>query len=332
MWPPPGSPVDEPEDDGGQDDERRGGHDGEAEGTVVVRSQQRDDPPEQAGAGVMVVPPETGAVVATCGGMEIGRLQLLGRPQHGDPVPHVDLVVPARAGHGGDPSAGTTPMGARAPNRARIDANRSTSTSEVVNRVPPSSIWYESRPRQASTMDGAANEATSSTVPGPVTSPTAAPTAALANWTTTRMSGRRSLTSRAVSRVSTSVRSAQTTARALARPARSRNPPIRGLPTMKGMSQASTIRTRRGSASSSTTTTCTPAWWSCSTIRSPTPCRPQTMTWPCQPATGDWSIPVWCPSRVSSGLPECFRQKDAAPVRRRWTSSQVTGVGRAGRE
>ena len=94
-------------------------------------------------------------------------------------------------------------------------------------------------------MDGAARAATSSTVPGPVTWLTAAPTAALANCTTTRISGRTSLTSRAVSRVWTSVRSAHTTARAPARPALSRMLAIRGLPTMKGTSQPSTIRTRR---------------------------------------------------------------------------------------
>ena len=131
-----------------------------------------------------------------------------------------------------DPSAGTTATGARAPKSARSDAYRSTSTSEVTNRVPASSIWNESLPRQASTMEGAARAATSSTVPGPVTWETAAPTAALASCTTTRISGRSSLIRRAVSRVWTSVRSAQTTARAVDSPACSRTPPIRGLPTM----------------------------------------------------------------------------------------------------
>ena len=131
-----------------------------------------------------------------------------------------------------DPSDGTTATGARDPNSARNDAYRSTATSAVMNRVPASSIWKESLPRQASTMEGAARAATSRTVPGPVTWETAAPTAALANCTTTRISGRSSLTRRAVSRVWTSVRSAQTTARAVDNPASSRTPPIRGLPTM----------------------------------------------------------------------------------------------------
>ena len=197
----------------------------------------------------------------------------------------------------GEPSPGTTAMGARAPNRARSDAYRSTSTSEVMNRVPPSSIWYELSPRQASTMDGAARAATSSTVPGPVTWATAAPTAALASCTTTRMSGRSSLIRRAVSRVWTSVRSAHTTARASASPARWSTPAIRGLPTMKGMSQASTIRTRRASGSSSTTTTTTPAWWSCSTIRRPTPWRqspspygaPPAFLPDCRSVSGRWT-------------------------------------------
>ena len=41
----------------------------------------------------------------------------------------------------GEPSAGTTAMGASDPNRARSEAYRSTGTSEVTNRVPSSSIW-----------------------------------------------------------------------------------------------------------------------------------------------------------------------------------------------
>ena len=131
-------------------------------------------------------------------------------------------MVPARAGHGGRPVGRDHGDGARAPNSARSEAYRSTSTSPVAKWVPASSIWKESLPRQASTMDGAARAATSSTVPGPVTSETAAPTAALANCTTTRISGRSSLIRRAVSRVWTSVRSAQTTARAWASPACSR--------------------------------------------------------------------------------------------------------------
>ena len=60
-----------------------------------------------------------------------------------------------------------------------------------------------------------------------------------------------------------------------------------GCPRCRGCPSASTTRTRRGSGSSSTTTTPTPAWWSCSTIRRPTPWRPHTMTWPCPvPARG----------------------------------------------
>ena len=39
-----------------------------------------------------------------------------------------------------EPSTGSTAMGASAPNRARREAYRSTTTSEVTNRVPPSSI------------------------------------------------------------------------------------------------------------------------------------------------------------------------------------------------
>src|SRR5579872_5947723 len=44
--------------------------------------------------------------------------------------------------------------------------------------------------------------------------------------------------------------------------------------------QLSTILARRTSGSSSTTTTLTPLRCNCSTVRSPTPFKPQTMTWP----------------------------------------------------
>jgi hypothetical protein len=51
-----------------------------------------------------------------------------------------------------EPSAETTAIGARAPNRARSVANRTTSTSAVTKRDPSNSIWYEF-PAQAGLHD-----------------------------------------------------------------------------------------------------------------------------------------------------------------------------------
>ena len=134
-------PEGQPQDDGRQDDECGRGHDGEPEGAVVVRSQQRTEPGERAGP---AAPPAGGGpptVVPAPAGQEVGPLELLGRPEHRHPVADVDRRSRPGQATVGDPSAGTTAIGARAPKRARRVAKRTTSTSQVTKRVPASSIW-----------------------------------------------------------------------------------------------------------------------------------------------------------------------------------------------
>ena len=131
-------------------------------------------------------------------------------------------------------------------------------------------------------IDGADSPATSSTEIAIRDS--ARPTAGLLSWTTTRTSARSSRVSRAASSVGRSSSWAQITASAPASPASARVSADRELPAMCGMPQPVRLRASRGSGWSSMTTVGTPEELSSSTIRRPTPCRPQTITCPRHPA------------------------------------------------
>ena len=256
--------------------------------------------------------PEPGAVVAGLGREQVGRLQLLGGAEHGDPVADVDLVVPARAGHRGRPVGRHHGDGGQGPEQGP-EGGEAGHLHLGGHELGPAELDLVGVAAQAGLDDGRGGQGghvEHGAGPGDVADgradggvgqldhhPDVRPPLA------DQQGGLQGLRPRSARR--------RPRPGPAARPARSRKPPIRGLPTMKGISQASTIRTRRGSGSSSTTTTWTPAWWSCSTMRRPTPWRPHTMTWPSQSATGARSIPVWCPSSISAGLPECFGKKCA---------------------
>ena len=208
----------------------------------------------------------------------------------------------SRPGHSSIASspAGMIATGARCPKWARkvscMFSRHSTPSCTTAKSTPASSMACEGRSRQASTKDGAANEATSSTLPGPDTRSRARATEGLASWTTSGRSGRISLMRNAVSRVWISSTSTQTTAAARASPASSNPSPRWACRRTCGTPQSCRVRQRRGSASSSITTTGVPLRENCSTARSPTPCRPQTITWPCiAPGSGP-SINACCRS------------------------------------
>ena len=113
---------------------------------------------------------------------------------------------------------------------------------------------------------------------------------------TTRTSARSRRASSAVSSADRSSSWAQITAIAPARPADISVSSARACPVISGTPQAAIIRASAGAGSSSTTTAGTPDSVSCSTIRSPTPGSPQTITCPRQSAcvSPTWlSIPVW---------------------------------------
>ena len=207
------------------------------------------------------------------------------------------------------PSAGTTATGARWPNRLRnvrpAVSSSPTSTSATANRSPPSSIRWDGRRRQTCTNDGAARAAGSRMMPVPSTRSSARPTDGLARCTTRRTSGRASRTRMAISRVASSSDSTQMTAWARSRPASASPSPILALRRMRVTPQSSTIWARRGSGSSSTTTTRTRLWCSCSTVRSPTPWSPHTMTWPSFPQLPSGTVALrraTAPARP----PHCF--------------------------
>ena len=200
-----------------------------------------------------------------------------------------------------------TATGASSRNWRRSVLGAPIGTATTTNASRPSSC--DVRCRQASTTEGAASSATSSTQPLPVTSATACPTAALARATTGRVPGLSSLTSSAVSSKSSSLFSTHTTATAPDSPARSRVSASRALPTSWAASQRATMRASRGSGWSSITTTGTPARCSCSTVRRPTPSRPHTITCPLS-ADGSrrasdprgWSVMRrCCPTRATVG-------------------------------
>ena len=180
------------------------------------------------------------------------------------------------------PSPGMMATGARLPKCPRKVAcaasDSTTSTCTTANCTPPSSMSCALRPRQASTNDGPARVATSSTLPRPDTRSRARATEGLASWVTMRTSGRISLIRRAVSSAWISFTSAQTTARACSNPASKRASPIYAVRWRCGTPQSSSRRANRLSAESSTTRTGVPLRWSCSTMRSPTPWSPQTIT------------------------------------------------------
>ena len=129
----------------------------------------------------------------------------------------------------GESPKGMIATGARCPKWARkvscVDSFASTVSLTTAKSIPASSMAWEGRRRQASTKDGAANDATSSTLPGPDTRSRARATDGLANWTTRGRSGRISLIRSAVSSVWISSTSTQTTAAAPSRPASSNPSP-----------------------------------------------------------------------------------------------------------
>ena len=130
----------------------------------------------------------------------------------------------------GSPPLGMIATGARWPKWARkvscMFSLDSTPSCTTAKSTPASSMAWAGRSRQASTKDGAASEATSSTLPGPDTRSRALATDGLASCTTRGRSGRISLMRSAVSRVWISSTSTQTTAAAWASPASSNPSPL----------------------------------------------------------------------------------------------------------
>ena len=190
----------------------------------------------------------------------------------------------SRPGHSsiGASPTGMIATGARWPKWARkvscVSGLGSTTSLTTAKSMPASSMAWEGRSRQASTKEGAASDATSSTLPGPDTRSSARATEGLASWTTSGRSGRISRIRSAVSSVWISSTSTQTTAAARARPASSKPSPRWAWRRTWGTPQSWSVRQRRGSASSSITTTGVPLRENCSTARNPTPCSPHTMT------------------------------------------------------
>ena len=169
------------------------------------------------------------------------------------------MVAPRAAGHLAAVDSASPPRGRGCrsdPGTSRCGLlSSSTAASTTANRSPPSSRSCDALPRHASTNDGAAKAATSSTLPGPVTRSRARPTEGLASWTTRRTSGRASRTRNAISRVASSLVSAQITATARSRPASVSPSPRCALRWMCGTPQPRRPGPDRRSGSSSTTTT-----------------------------------------------------------------------------
>ena len=212
---------------------------------------------------------------------ELGRRQFLGLAEHRHPVAGGDPVVAARADD--QLAVGrATPTGTRSPNSSRSVPARATPTSaatkcslaehHVVGAAAHAGIDHrgreepgdvERRPRARRLFDRAPDGRVVEVGDDVDVGAQVA-----------RQERRLDVAQVAVAGADDGPRAGQPGRRSCA----SRPPPA----AMWGQPQPSTVAACGAAGSSSTTTTATPAERSCSTVRRPTPSRPQTITWPLQ--------------------------------------------------